>query len=130
MINKPTRITQYSATLIDNILINYLSNFTNKLLWYILSYHLPILLAIDLKPKKAGIKNKGVYRIINKLNTTKFIEKLKTLDWYMLKQACIANRPDLAYTTFLEIFIKYYNEAFTMATNSTNNAKFKKPCTV
>ena len=42
IINKPTRITDTSATLIDNILINNPSNFTSGILLYDISDHLPI----------------------------------------------------------------------------------------
>ena len=52
IINRPTRITESSATLIDNIITNcHLSNMISCIPYAHVSDHLPVILTIDLKVK-------------------------------------------------------------------------------
>lgn len=69
-IDRPTRITSISATLIDNVVINFPLEETNSaIICQNISDHLPILISIELKFSKTNIniENK-TYRKINDIN--------------------------------------------------------------
>ena len=87
LITKPTRITERSATLIDNILANRLNNNNiNGILFSDLSDHLPLFTVeqnIKVKSQNYTAKMK---RNISKENIDKFVEKLEQLHWEELNQ--------------------------------------------
>lgn len=128
LINKPTRITEYTSTLIDNFFSNYLYDSMNTAVIYnSISDHLPILLTYDTKPIRSETIINKTSRIINDNNISNFISKLQSVDWSDVKLACSSNKPDIAYSTFLNKFTINYHEAFPTINHSVNNKKYKKP---
>ena len=103
LITCPTRLTAYSATLIDNIFTNCLGKkHVNGLLFQDISDHLPIF-TINLENNENIKKNRIVYtRNTNTDNIGKFRERLATVDWSVIDNN---NDPDTAYNMF---FIKIY----------------------
>ena len=73
LINKPTRVTKHSATIIDNILTNNIVNvsYVQGLFLTDISDHFPIFV-IDKNVKQDTVELKQKRRIINSKNMTKF----------------------------------------------------------
>ena len=105
VINKPTRISTNTATIIDNIFINNIDlNCMNGILINDLSDHLPVfqilpLISIENKPNKSYMK-----QVITKGNLDKMKEKIQYTDWDNL-----TNTVDDAYKYFQDIFLNLYN---------------------
>lgn len=127
LINKPTRVTSETSTLIDNFFVNFYSNKLNTaILQYPISDHYPILLSLDLKIDKITFSNPINVRKINSTNKLQFLEKIKTTEWSEVKQACLDNNTAQAYTNFLKIFKSQYDESFPII-NPNTRKKYKKP---
>ena len=84
-INKPTRATSHSATIIDHIWTNDLSsNIDNGILFSRNSDHFPIMSVFKTRISLKG--NKTItYREINDLNMVKFRQCLETVNWDEIK---------------------------------------------
>lgn len=111
LINKPTHISNQSATLIDNIFTNHLnidSNVWNGILYTDISDHLPIFHFSASKSTHA--KNDYVIRrIYSSENSNNFVNLMQGHDWsdlYMLSD------PNEAFNVFHKVFINYFNECF------------------
>jgi hypothetical protein len=81
LINKPTRLTSHSATLIDNIFTNCPSqNTVNGIILNDMSDHLPIFafFSSELVPHKKEAKS---YRDYSEQNLIKFRTSLSLVDW-------------------------------------------------
>lgn len=127
IINKPTRVTPFNETLIDNFFTNFYSNSINSaILQYPISDHYPIILSLDLKPNIKSTNPTIKHRNLSTKNKNYFIERIKSVDWGKVKQACFENKTDHAYSIFLEIFSHHYNESFPISIKTSLN-KFKKP---
>lgn len=102
LIDKPTRITNHSATLIDNIFTNVFSNSSNGIIITDeISDHLPVFSLIDYK----GIttKSKPVYKLtryVSPDNLTKIKHDLKDVNWSKVYDA---NSVDDAYNSMVDI---------------------------
>lgn len=78
IINKPTRITESSATLIDHIYTNITDKITNRgILTFDISDHLPTFCLTDLKTTKK--QEKKLIRDMKNFDKTNFLEDVKTL---------------------------------------------------
>ena len=94
-ITQPTRITQQTATLIDNILISEVSqqNFDSAILIHDMSDHLPILALM--KQTKIANKNPIEFnsRLLNSLRISNINQKLRDIDWtgHLNSESCDTN---------------------------------------
>ena len=98
LINKPTRITQHTATLIDNIFTNDLDQIEssiNGLIYSDISDHLPIFHLVSLSSNTDDFIEKGnnMYykRIVNKDSLASFLVSVKKISWestYQTNDAC------------------------------------------
>ena len=98
LINKPTRITQHTATLIDNIFTNDLDQIEssiNGLIYSDISDHLPIFHLASLSSNTDDFTEKGndMYykRIVNKDSLASFLVSVKKISWestYQTNDAC------------------------------------------
>ena len=87
LISRPTRITSYTETLIDNIFTNNIDNLmTSGLLFNDLSDHLPIF-EIDFDDTwfEDHSNQFVVYRDRNPINMTKLNDQLGSVDWSILE---------------------------------------------
>ena len=108
LIDKPSRITQYSATLIDNIFTNELTNqIISGLLINDISDHLPIFSLTRSSPKRLNSLNYKTIRKSSKESVDAFIEDLNRQTWHNTYKSDDAN---VAYDNFLNTFIKLYNK--------------------
>ena len=123
-ITLPTRITESTATVIDNILVKYNKSITeNEIvsgnLFCDISDHLPnfILFGKD-KPKQ----NRPYIRIFSDKNIQKFREYLKSTDWQLLIQEENCND---AYNIMLNIIKVGYDKHFRWVKLSKKRSKDK-----
>ena len=108
LIDKPSRITQYSATLIDNIFTNELTNqIISGLLINDISDHLPIFSLTRSSPKRLNSLKYKTIRKSSKESVDAFIEDLNRQTWHNTYKSDDAN---IAYDNFLDTFIKLYNK--------------------
>ena len=106
LINKPTRVTHTTATIIDNIFTNKYEN-DNKYMTGILttdiSDHYPIF-HITLCHKKPKEENYQLIRLINGSNLEKYKNGIQNHDWTQVNNY---NSCQAAYTYFSETIKKY-----------------------
>ena len=109
LITLPTRITQNSSTLIDNIFSNKKDNFLDSgLIYSCISDHLPIFnISEEIKQTK-DIKFKNV-RKFNKANMENFKQKLLTSEW---NEILSDNNPKTAFDMFDSKLNDCFNFAF------------------
>ena len=94
-ITRPTRITQQTATLIDNIFISEVlqRNFDSAILIHDMSDHLPILALM--KQTKITDKNPIEFnsRLLNSLHISNINRKLRDIDWtgHLNSESCDTN---------------------------------------
>lgn len=109
LVNKPTRITAHSSTLIDNIFANKLEMVREcGILFGDVSDHLPIFCIASLSylSSYSGHLN-VVKRVINDSNIFQFCRVLKDFDWDLRE----SNVNDM-FNGFLDVFLELYNNCF------------------
>ena len=110
-INKPTRITKNTATLIDHIIINNFKNIKIKTGIFItdISDHFPVFITaqklLNQLPKKVKTKK----RVIKDASLATSISLLSTTNWEPVLKTKNTNE---AYDKFDHIFDCHYNKAF------------------
>ena len=106
-ITKPTRITEYSATVIDNIFCNNLTDSLTGIIYEDVSDHLPIFIINSMKVKKLKLSCTMPSRNLCQRNLTKLNEILCNFDW-----SCITEQrdPETAYCNFVDKCMKMYDE--------------------
>ncbi|XP_065667204.1 uncharacterized protein LOC136087699 [Hydra vulgaris] len=112
IINKPTRITEFSSSLIDNVLTNDCFNITLKkgIVKTDVSDHFPIFfcLGADLKTNTHG-KITIKKRIYNNNNLNLFKQQLLHQDWSYIN---FNEDKNIIYKSFFNIFYKIYDANF------------------
>ena len=113
-INKPTRISENSATLIDNIFINAseIPNSKSGIFLWSISDHFPVFY-IHFKDQKIPEITSRTCRTHNATNKVKFTKLLTEIDW---TQVTNINDTQDSYTIFHKIISKAYDNAFPMTT--------------
>ena len=111
-INKPTRVTRYTATVIDHMLTNSIIKIEIKsaIIKADISDHFPILFATKVKPD-VNIKTEQhiLKRNISDQSIKKFKQKFRDVTWDDIK---IFDSVIHSYDRFLQIFLSPYNECF------------------
>jgi hypothetical protein len=125
----PTRITERTASLIDNIFVNCTDNtYFTRVIYDDISDHLPILINISnnmTKPQIIKEANINKY-VMSALNYSKFKSCLAAEKWSALDpgQLCLLS-PHEAYNTFLRTFSECFDRSFLMQTTEMYNLKKK-----
>lgn len=121
LINKSTRVTESSETLIDNILTNSLNgDIKSGVLYSDLSDHFPIF-QFSLKTSRANQTQKIIYKtIMSKSNIDKFKEMLAHISWNDLYKEYNA---DLAYQLFMKIINATFNQCFPSSAPSKKHTR-------
>ena len=122
-INKPTRVSNTSATLIDNIFSNdsEAESLFHGILYTDISDHYPIFY-IDNSAKIHSEPKVITFRDCSERNMSRFIEKIASTDWSPVLQC---PDPEAAYTSFHNEFLQTYNTCFPIKV-SKNKYKCKK----
>jgi len=125
LINKPTRITSQTVTLIDNILTNVHDPQNKSGIWVVdISDHLPVFTILPNFAIKNKIKKKISNRIFSQENLAKFKYELQTHDWSVLDTL-----PDInsMYAKFNNDFQYLYHESFPVQTKILTASEISKP---
>ena len=126
LILKPTRITQYRNTLIDNIFTNNLSvACTSGLLINDISDHLPVFTLINDKEIERKRENQIKYvRCLDEACIKAFRDALEGQNWEsVLKE----NDVHIAYELFFDIFTRLYDEKCPIKKVKVNKRSEKNP---
>ena len=112
LINKPTRVTDTTATLIDNIFCNHFQDFQFLQGIFVtdISDHFPVF-CIAIESKSSENTNIDYCRQYNENNIKKFCDKLQVFDWMdvMRETNC-----QIAFSKFYDIFRNLYDDCFPM----------------
>src|SRR6218665_1157083 len=118
-INYPTRITNHSATIIDNIFVNCYHHIIDPTIVISdFSDHFPLVLWLkntydvlsDRKPQK--------HAIINDALIEQFSSRLEQTNWEKVVSAISEGDTKLAYNRFIEDYMKQYNDIFLKVRNN------------
>ena len=125
LIDKPSRITEYSATLIDNIFTNEL-NIESKsgLILNDLSDHLPVFCVCDYKIQRKCQKKSIFVRNIDQESLSKFKNQLVNENWDDMYNSINVND---AYDNFIKVFTHSYNECCPVKNIIVDVKSVKKP---
>ena len=125
MINKPTRLTKTTASLIDNIFINsYTSNVNAGIIYSDVSDHLPVFVVLNNAQRcYEYMYDKGKKkRQINDNTKKSFFCKLSSEEWTDVYRS---KDPNVAYEIFFSNFQRHYNESFTFVRSNKKNKNKK-----
>ena len=112
-INKPTRITEQSSTLIDNIFVNnYNDNTFQGLLFTDISDHFPVFI-INKKIKCENINKTLISRDYCQNNIKHFLERIQQVSW---DTGMNVDDTELAYNRFQKLFLEEYELCFPLKT--------------
>ena len=123
-IDKPTRITAQSATLIDNILTNDLVNHSTGVLITDITDHLPVFLVINKFKESHRTDRKFKKRNFNVSNVENYIHDLNATDWYLITST---NDLHCMYDTFLLHVQQLYDNNFPLQDVKCRYDKCKSP---
>ena len=111
MINRPTRVTQSSATLIDNIFVNDYSQdnvYNSGILITDITDHFPVY-SISSNIRVLSDQQCRVIRKINSATQAEFLEKLQKINWDDIYQS---DDTEHAFNIFHNTISSLYNEVF------------------
>ena len=125
LINRPTRLTSHSATLIDNIFTNFSSQTTdNGIILNDLSDHLSVFAFSSTKTNSRKYET-NCTRDYNKLNLSKFQTSLSQVDW---TSVVVQQNPNDAFDAFAGEYQRHFENCFPLKSNKRNSvAKSKSP---
>ena len=124
-IDKPTRITINSSTLIDNIFSNSCqNNLISGILYCDISDHLPIFTINKPTPDSHSSNTTFQYRRFNAESINYFRESLGQSTWDAVYSS---TNTENAYNIFLEQFSSLYNNAFPLITKTKRRKPHHKP---
>ena len=106
LIHYPTRVSPNSATLIDNIFTNNLTQLSSGVILDDISDHLPVFCICHNLFFK-GKQHDFLKRVINEVSISKFYRCLEQISWNLDEKD-----PNLAYNSFLNEFLEIYNKCF------------------
>jgi hypothetical protein len=124
LINKPTRVTMQSATLIDNIFCNNIQeiDFLNGIFYTEISDHFPVF-AISINAETINVPLCCTTRSFSQINIDKFKGNLQSLDWNVI---LLSSDCQDAYTTFHKMYTNCFEKSFPVKTTCINY-KTRKP---
>ena len=124
---RPTRITEHSATLIDNIFTNAWPEIEEaKIVTSDISDHLPVFTSFNFNAQKYRNYETNERRLINEETKGLFNTSLSAINWTAVSEACFNGDVNKAY----ELFITHYKDAYTRAFPiivEKNKPRFKQP---
>ena len=127
-INKPTRVTQKTATAIDHILTNSFCDtvFKTAIYKFDVSDHFPIYFIVPSPSKQRNVTETTFItkRIFNTESIKLFKQKLYETSWDEME---MSQNPDEAYKTFLTKFFDLYNIYFPTKIPKLKNKGLNSP---
>ena len=125
IINKPTRVTAKTATLIDNIFTNTLSSnqWFCGILYTDISDHFPIF-CINMSPININVSEYINVRRYTQKHIIEFCHKMQQVNW---DPVLSCNDCQLAYTLYHNIFKQHYDECFPLQRVKMDSYSNRKP---
>ena len=121
LIDRPTRVTPSSATLIDNIFTNVFSHQIKSGVCVVnLTDHFPIFQCTKSMPLKFIQPHVGTTRSYNQNSIEHFHNHLKLIDWKFITDMTSA---DGSYDAFNSKFLQIYNIYFPVKAHGTSHSK-------
>jgi hypothetical protein len=119
IINKPTRISSTTATIIDNIFIDSseLDNSKSGILLWNISDHFPVFYIHYAEEKDKNEDKFKIGRIHNLTNKAKFTKLINEIDWSPVTDS---SDTQIAYTTFHNLLTEAYDQAFLITKTKIN----------
>ena len=127
LINKPTRVTSSSTTLIDNMCTNafFEPSLKKAIIKTSISDHFPVIAALNISKVKTEEKYKSITkRIFTVNNKTNFFNELNTVDWLGLENCKSTNA---TYDKFHEMFYNVYDKNFPKITKKVRIKDLRTP---
>ncbi|KAL5255482.1 hypothetical protein ACHWQZ_G010902 [Mnemiopsis leidyi] len=131
-VSKPTRITDHSATLIDHVYTNHVTNVVScNILTLDISDHLAISTNIRIKSSscvnfcrtpQSFEHDKKEARVFNEANHAKFKELIDNESWEFIADDEDA---DKQYDTFYKTYMKHYDQAYPLKRNRKLFVKYQ-----
>ena len=112
VINRPTRVTMNTCTLIDNIFTNhydYRENRLHGILKTDITDHVPLFYINCRKSPSSSDDDYKLIRIINEVRTTQYMSKIQHMDWSFLDSF---NDCQSYFSNLIKVFKKIYEESF------------------
>ena len=128
VINRPTRIAETSATLIDNILVNKLSmKLSSAILFADISDHFPVVVQSDIHVKTSSPPPFTYKRIMSDRAKECFTEALQTYDWNHLcgSYSFDTSDPSIQYDIFINKFKALFDSNFPLV--KVNHTRKRSP---
>ena len=126
-INKPTRVTHTSATIIDHVWTNAYAKISNNgIIYDFTSDHFPIFCILQFNiPHDNDSKHKVIkFRNYSEENINSFKNNLNEVDWTLVESI---DNPNVAYDNFSSIFYNVFNKNFPIITKRKHVKPFEKP---
>ena len=118
LIVKPTRVTDNSATLIDNIWTTEAEyNTRNNILYTDISDHFPIISSFSCDNNPISRKEIVKKRFFSNKNIDKFLKEISEISWNDLY---VLNCANTAYNSFESMFLKSFESSFPLRNIRTN----------
>ena len=115
---KPTRVTDTTVTLIDNIFVDDISNIRTGIIVSDISDHYPIFAIIpNVKTKSHKYVRSGV-RDLSQYNINKLKEQLNSLNW---SEVYNTENVNLSYKAFIDKLLLHYNTIIPLQNPSRSN---------
>lgn len=113
-IHFPTRVTEHSATLLDNIFTNKINNVAKAGIVYSdISDHYPVLITVHLNVKKVSTNRIVTRRYFNDVSVNNFKSALDNTDWCsILSDVNPQADTNALFKTFMLVFNKLFNDHF------------------
>lgn len=128
IINCPTRVTENTMSLIDNILTNMYDKIQEPtVLLSDFSDHFPILFWMDVIGGCTDSKILKNTIVVNDKKIKDFNASLGKLDWAGSRNAIDSNETELAYDLFMNDYMKTYNKVFVASTCKKTSHSPRKP---
>ena len=124
LIRKPTRVTDTSSTLIDNIFSNDISFVSSGVIVSDISDHFPIYAKVPLVKSCCLKTQRFTFRDFSESNIDRLRERLLTANWEEVFG--IDNDAETAFHTFLDKFSRLYDEIIPLR-QSTRSTYKKTP---
>src|SRR6218665_586040 len=126
--NYPTRVTDNSATLIDNIFSNFIQEITDPtIIIHDLADHFPITLWFGDEIVINAKKQSTTIRPVNDSLLKAFATNLHNTNWTPVTLAIEEGQTTLAYETFMSLYKYQYNRTFTQIEKPILKVTPKKP---
>ena len=123
-ITRPTRITNNSATLIDNIMVSQslLTNIDSRIIIDDISDHLPSLVKFNDLLQKTNMAKTITSRNLNEKNLTKIKDVLMTTDW----STVITENVDESFDSFHNVLLMTLDNHAPIVTRKLSNKSYRR----